>query len=100
MDRRLPGPRELLLPALGTDVQVEERGTEHGELRRSALRPALPRDEGPTERREAPRADPRDARDPGAGAALDRALPPRELRALPRLDAQREIGRASCRERG
>ena len=42
----------------------------------------------------AARDDPRDARDPRAGAALDRALPPRELHALPRLGAQREADRA------
>ena len=39
------------------------------------------------------RADPRDARDPRARAAVDRALPPRVVRARPRLGAQREAAR-------
>src|SRR5262249_15745789 len=62
LDRRLPRPRELPLPALGPDVGLERRGAEQRELLEPALRRALPRDEGPPERRAPGGADPRDAR--------------------------------------
>ena len=78
-----------------------ERRPQHRELRRPALRRALRRACGTRRRRRRARcALIREMRaHPRARAPLDRALPPRGLRALPRLGAQREAARAVVPDR-
>ena len=85
-----PDPENFLfLPGLRERAHQEPRA-EHGELLRSGVRRALPRDEEPAEQRAARRAHPAHGGDPRAGAAVDRAIPPRELHAEPCLAGQRQ----------
>ena len=88
LGRRLPRSGEFLLPARVSERALQERRAQYGRFLRRGVRPALPRDEVPAQRRAARRSHPAHGGDPGAGAPLDRALPPRALHAEPRLAGQ------------
>src|SRR5690606_31675603 len=87
---RLPGSRELPVPAVVGDGGGEERRPQHRQLLRPSLRRAVREAQGPRERRRARGADPRGARGARDRAAVDRAVPPRGLRAGARLARGRQ----------
>ena len=77
----------------GARWRAAERRPEHRQLLRRGVRPALPATCGTCRTTPSGRGDRRDARHPGARAALDRALPSGGLHAVPRLAAQLEAAR-------
>ena len=85
---RFPRPREFPFPAGVRERALQERRAEHGRLLQRGVRQALRPDEVPAQQRAPRRCHPAHAGDPGAGAPLDRALPPGRFRAEPRLAGQ------------
>ena len=93
--RRLSRRRELPVPALRAERQVEVRGRERRELREPRVRQALPRAAGcSTTARQKQKHDRRDGGHRAAGCALGlRLLPLCGLR-LPAVGLQRQAGRS------
>ena len=69
LGRRLPGPGEFLLPARVSERALQERRAQYGGFLRCGVRPALPRDEVPAQRRAPRRSHSAHARRSWSGSA-------------------------------